>query len=256
MDVSEYMKSKGDKVYERLFSGGDLFLPVSHFWKAKLTEIGCHESKIKIHHMGVDIDRFRFVPRSGVENKAARILSIGRLIEKKGFEYGIRAVARILRKNRNVTYDILGDGPLYNRLSSLIAEQNVSGKINLLGWKDRDEVLELLEGSDLLIAPSVTAARGDMEGIPMVIMEAMSMGVPVISTRHSGIPELIKNGETGILVPERDVEIMCDKIELLINNPELIIKLTKKARQHIESNFNLDKQNMKLIGLYEKLISG
>jgi colanic acid/amylovoran biosynthesis glycosyltransferase len=207
-DVSKYVKEKGDHVYDFLFKTGDLFLPISERAKEKLIQLGCDKQRIAVHRMGVDTSRFLFAPRKPREDGKVRILTIGRLVEKKGVQYGIQALAKALKKYPHLEYRIAGDGPLRTELKSLVNGLNVNGHVKLLGWKRHDEIVELMRSADILLAPSVTSKDGDQEGIPVVLMEALAQGLPVLSTRHSGIPELVRDGEFGFLVPERDLDAL------------------------------------------------
>lgn len=206
------------KAYKELFEVGDLFLPISETWKKKLISLGCDEKKILVHRMGVDLNKFNFRDRHPIEGQKIKLLTVARLIEKKGVEYGIRAVARILKEGKNVEYNIVGDGDLREELEQLIRELNASDNIKILGWREQKGVINLMEESHLFLAPSVTAKSGDSEGIPVVLMEALAMGLPVLSTLHSGIPELIEDGKTGFLVPERDVDALAAKLLFVLEN--------------------------------------
>ncbi len=253
-DLSTYLQAQGNQIYNLLFSKGDLFLPVSRYWKEKIIKMGCDEKKTEVHHMGIKCDSFQFSLRSRDDNDFIRLVSVARLTEKKGLKNSIQAFSALFKKNQNIIYRIVGDGPLRDELEELIGKLGLRGKVELIGSKKRDDVIKILNTSDIFIAPSVTASNGDMEGIPMVLMEAMAMGLPVISTNHSGIPELILNGETGFLVPERDVKALSKKIDYLLRHPEILPTVTTNARRFVEHHFNIDKQNDKLLQYYEHLL--
>lgn len=253
-DMSLHVKKHGTNVYHRLFKDGDLFLPVSYFWKTKLIEWGCQDSKIIVHNMGINADKIDFSDRPAENHQSKNLLSIARLTEKKGLLYSIKAVSRLLKQNVKLSYTIIGDGELKNDLNRLITELGVQNQIQLVGWKNRYEVLEYIKMTDILIAPSVMAQNGDMEGIPMVIMEAMAAGIPVISTFHSGIPELIKDNETGFLIPEKNPEMLAKKIMFIINNQGHIKTVIQNARKYIETHFNIKIQNDKLLQIYKNLL--
>jgi colanic acid/amylovoran biosynthesis glycosyltransferase len=123
-----------------------------------------------------------------------------------------------------------------------------------LGSKDQDEVLHYLHKADIFIAPSVMAEDGDIEGTPTVIMEAQTLEIPIISTLHSGIPEVVEDGITGILVPERDVNVLADKITYLIDHKELWTDFGCAGRKHVEKFFDIDKLNDKLVEYYYQII--
>ncbi len=120
----------------------------------------------------------------------------------------------------------------------------------------QDEVAELLRDSHILLAPSVTAADGDQEGIPVALMEAMSLGMPVVSTYHSGIPELIQDGVSGFLVPEREVDALADRLQYLLEHPQRWPELGRAGRRAVEEHFNIDKLNDRLADIYQQLIGG
>jgi colanic acid/amylovoran biosynthesis glycosyltransferase len=204
--------------------------------------------------MGIDGNSFKFHPKISIKNKKViNVLSIARLIEKKGLEFSIKAIAKTLKTFSNIKYTIIGDGLLRSNLQNLLKKLNVEDKIDIVGWKNRKEVIGALENTDIFLAPSVTASNGDMEGIPVVLMEAMAIGIPVISTMHSGIPELIKNRETGFIVPERDIDAISKIIEKMLINKFDLSTITKNARTLVEKKFNVNKQVDELVELYKNL---
>jgi colanic acid/amylovoran biosynthesis glycosyltransferase len=255
-DLSMYTSEKGNEVYDSLFKAGDFFLPVSERFKEKLIQLGCEKKRIAVHRLGVDTSRFLFTARKPGEDGKVHILTVARLVEKKGVQYGIQAVAKVLKKHPHVEYKIAGDGPLRSRLQSLIDGLNVNGQIKLLGWKRQEEIVELMRNADILVAPSVTSKDGDQEGIPVVLIEALSQGLPVLSTQHSGIPELVRDGEFGFLVPERDVNALAEKLEYLIEHPERWSKMGQAGRDYVTRYYNIDKLNDQLVNLYQRLLDG
>ncbi len=255
-DVSTYINEKGDNIYESLFKAGDFFLPISERWKEKLIKLGCEKQRIAVHRMGVDTSRFAFTPRKPGENGKVHILTVARLVEKKGVQYGIRAVAKVLKKYPHVEYRIAGDGPLRSELQSLINALNIDGHVRLLGWKPQEEIVELMRNAHILLAPSVTSKSGDQEGIPVVLMEALSQGLPVLSTQHSGIPELVRDGEFGFLVPERDVNALAEKLEYFIEHPEIWPEMGRAGRDYVARYYDISKLNDQLIQLYQRLLDG
>ncbi|MGV2831203.1 glycosyltransferase [Myxosarcina sp. GI1(2024)] len=211
------------------------------------------KKKIIVHHMGINCDDFAFIPREPTADSSTKLVSVCRLVEKKGIEYAIRAVAKLARSRRNIEYNIVGDGELKPKLQELITELNIGDRIKLLGWKQKTEVIDLLNNSDLLLAPSVTARNGDREGIPVALMEAMAMGLPVISTLHSGIPELVEHGVSGFLVPERDSDAIAEKLEYFLEHPEVWTEMGKAGREIVTQNYNIDKLNNRLVEIYQDL---
>ena len=192
-------------MYDELVKAGDLFLPISDFFKQKLIDEGCDPAKIVVLRDGIDVSRFEFRARCRAESEPTRLLFIGRLEPKKGIFFATRAVANAVQSWRKVVFDIIGDGALRGDLERLVAEEGIADAVNLHGAQPQDQVLAHLRDAHVLIAPSVTAPNGDQEGIPNTVKEGMAVGLPVLSTLHSGIPELVENGVSGFLVPEHDV---------------------------------------------------
>ncbi len=241
--------------YDELFAKGDRFLPVSESLKEMLVARGCDEARIRVLHSGINCDRFRFRPRSRSAGGPVEILTVARLVEMKGVIYGIEAVAGLLASGRSIRYRIAGDGPLRQRLESRISELGVAEHVHLLGWVDHGALTALMEESHLLLAPSVTAANGEQEGIPNVVKEAMAMGMPVVSTYHSGIPELVEEGVSGYLAPERDVERLEAVLAMLIDHPERWPAMGKAGREKVEADFDMESLNNELVSLYRSLLS-
>ncbi|PZO21117.1 MAG: colanic acid biosynthesis glycosyltransferase WcaL [Leptolyngbya foveolarum] len=255
IDLTSYISSFGQDTYARLFEYGNLFLPISERWEQRLIELGCDHNKINIHHMGVDCEKFVFKHRNLEENSQVRLISIARLVEKKGIEYAIRAIAQLVKVYPNIHYTIIGDGLLRQNLEDLAKELQIEQQVDFLGWREHREVIDILDRSNILLAPSVTSREGDQEGIPVTLMEAMAMGIPVISTWHSGIPELVKDKISGYLVAERDIDALAQKIECLINQPEVYSSMSLQGRMCVEKSYDLDRLNDQLVNIYTKLLS-
>ena len=252
-DVSWQLKAHGDDVYRRLFATGDLFLPISEHWRTRLVELGCPAERVKVHRMGIDPQRFELLERRVVPGQAVELISISRLVEKKGVEFGIRAVGHLVARGRDVRYTIIGDGPLRTSLEELIARLDLGERVTLAGARDHDAVHAALARAHIAVAPSVTSREGDQEGIPVSLMEAMAMGMPVVSTVHSGIPELVRDGVTGRLVPERDVDALARALADLIDHPETWPAMGRAARAHVVEHFAIDALNDRLVALLREV---
>jgi colanic acid/amylovoran biosynthesis glycosyltransferase len=256
-DITRYLLKKENDVYTELFEKGDLFLPISEHWKRKLIELGCQEGKIKVHHMGINCDKFFYHHREMGPEKRVQIVSIARLVEKKGIEYAILAINSLqLPDGFGIVYTIIGDGPRMDAISNLIEKSDDLKKVKLLGWRQQSEVINILNEAHIFLAPSVTASDGDQEGIPVSIMEAMAVGLPLISTYHSGIPELVDNEKTGFLVAEKDVSALAEKIDYLIRNSESWSLIGRAARNRVEAMFNIHTLNATLIKTCQEISLG
>ena len=257
-DMSAELNRKGRDFYNLLFRFGELFLPVSEMWARRLLELGCDPARIAVHHVGIDCSRNEFrarrlEPRS---NAPVRLISVGRLVEKKGHKYALQALAR-LRKERpdlSIKLDIVGDGALLDDLKKEASDLQVEGIVTFHGGLSHSRTLTLLDEASIFVLPSVTAEDGDMEGIPVSLMEAMARGLVVISTFHSGIPELVENGVNGFLVPERDVAALADAIEQSVKNAPRWPDLLRAGRETVEAEFDRRKLGDRLIELYRGLL--
>ena len=252
-DVTTYLEVHPG-FYRSVFREADLFLPVCEFLKDRLIQEGCEEKKIVVHYDGIDCSKFEYLPRGRASGEPIRVLTIARLVEKKGVAFAIEAVARLLSTGEQIDYTIAGDGVLREQLQQMIERLGIERQVRLVGAKTHEEVNELLAQSHVLIAPSLTAASGDQEGIPNVLKEAMASGLPVISTFHSGIPELVHHGVSGMLVPERDAVSLADALAYLIRHPEVCKAMGQAGRRQVEQKFDTNSLNKELEKLYQKMI--
>jgi colanic acid/amylovoran biosynthesis glycosyltransferase len=253
-DVHFYPRRHGPRVYQPLFNQGDLILALSQTMKSDLAAMGCLVDKLRVHHIGIDLAQFAFTPRQPPADNVLRLVSIARLVEKKGLEYAIKAVAQVAAGGQKLVYNIIGDGEMRPFLEDLAAKLNLAGTVNLLGWKTQTEVLDILQQSHILLSPSVTASYGDQEGTPVALMEAMAMGMPVIGTTHSGIPEMIRDNECGYLVPERDSVALGHAISRLAREASRWTAMGRAGRSNVEQHFEKGTLCEQLIAYYRELI--
>lgn len=251
LDASQYILENGQDCYNRLFKRVDLITTPSREMQEVLLSIGSDLRKMVVHHCGVDTKVFYPQKRKATNDKI-RLLSVGRLVEKKGIEYSIKAFAKL--NTKNVIYDIIGEGPLEKSLSHLIYELGISDKVRLLGAKTSEEIVEELRKTDIYVLTSVTAANGDKEGLPVTLIEAQSSGIPVVSTYHAGIPELVTDESSGFLCNEKDVLKIAESLDKLIRSYELREKFSQNARNKVIEEFDIEKLNDKLYEYYITLI--
>jgi colanic acid/amylovoran biosynthesis glycosyltransferase len=248
-DVTNYPRRFRGNHYAELFAHGDLFLPISARWNAQLEAMGCPREKIRVHRMGIDLRNFP-ARATRPASPVVRLLSVSRLVEKKGIGDAIRAVARCAVP---VEYVVAGDGPLRAELEALARELNVAPRVRFVGAQMREQVAALLAEADVFVAPSVTAADGDIEGIPVSIMEAMAAGLPVVSTHHSAIPELVGDGVTGMLVPERDVGALARCIDALASDVLRRERMGAAGRARVAESFEIGALTAQLEAHYRAL---
>lgn len=240
--------------FSELLRNGDLFLPVSRDFRQRLIEAGAPPERVVVHRSGIDLRRFPFNPRPPRET-GARLLFVGRLTEKKGVVYLLEALARLIASGRELELNIIGSGPLQDALRAKSRDLGLDQHVHFDGALSHDEVVAALERSHALVAPSVTAADGDQEGIPNVLKEAMACGLPVVATHHSGIPELVEDGVTGFLAPERDVVALADRIAWLLDDPSRRLELGMAARRRVEREYDTERLNDELVDLYRCAIA-
>jgi len=246
-DLSRLLKERKPDFYARLFARGELMLPLSNFFRERLLSIGCPPEKIRVQRLGVDTTRFAFRARGRAAGAPTRFVSVARMVEKKGLETGLQAFALLEKDVPDVTWHIVGDGPLRPRLEEMRRTLALEERVVLHGAMPREAVREVLDESHILLAPSVTAANGDQEGTPVAIMEGMAAGLPVISTRHSGIPELVQDGVTGLLVPERDPEALAQALRQLALSPERWAEMGRRGRAVVEQEYDVKVLNDRLV---------
>jgi len=252
-DTEKYLR-RNPGAYDELLAEGDLFLPVCDSFAQWLRAHGCPPDRIRVIYSGIDCGFFKFRPRRKMPDEPVRLLTVARLVPKKGVRYAIEAVAGLLAEGKDLSYTIIGDGPLREELEDLVESRRLRGRIDLAGWKDRQEVLRYMEKSHIMITPSLTAADGDCEGIPNVLKEAMAMGMPVVGTYHSGIPELVRDGVCGLLAKEGDAADLKRCIARLVSEESKWEEYGKNGRRIIEERFDNRKVNQQLLESYCRLV--
>ena len=209
---------------------------------------------VKIHRVynGVDLSRFR-PAESGPG--APIIISIGRLIEKKGFSDLIAACGVLRARDRAFECRIIGEGPLQERLSAQIADEGLTDAVRLIGPQTQAEIATQLAGVSLFVLPCTRDSDGGMDNLPTVIMEAMAAGLPVISTPLAGVPEMVQDGSNGYLVPERDPAALAAAIEKLIDDPERARRLGARGREIAREKFSIEESARQLRALFLEGVS-
>ncbi|PPS41156.1 glycosyltransferase [Chroococcidiopsis sp. TS-821] len=227
------------------------FIAVSQFIQDKLLEKKYPEEKIIQHYIGVDTTKFS----PGKKAAERYILCVGRHTHKKGIDTLLRAFAQVARKHSDVNLIQVGTGALTEELHALAKALGLEQRIRFLGAQTHEKVLNLMRGAEIFALASQTAPNGDCEGLPIVLNEASACGIPVVSTKHSGIPEAIIDGETGFLVSERDYMALADKLDIILSNPDLGTKMGRQGRKLVCEKFDLHKQTLKLEAIYDSLVA-
>ncbi|NVO57340.1 glycosyltransferase [Rhodobacteraceae bacterium B1Z28] len=246
-DVSvEYQRDAMSR-FRNLFAEGDLHVTVNAQFGGCLVECGAPKARVETRHLGIPVSKYPFSTPSF--HTPMRFLSVCRLVQKKGLGTAIEALALLRDRQPDIDwrYDIGGDGPLLDELRAKVMRKHLQDRITFLGALPHQNVLRRMTDADVMLVPSCTADDGDQEGIPVTLMEAMALGTLVCTTRHSGIPELVEHGETGLLSDERDAEGLYRNILFLAQDSDWATILADAARHKILSDFNEDRQNLQFL---------
>jgi colanic acid/amylovoran biosynthesis glycosyltransferase len=238
-----------------LFDSVPVVLARSRSLADRLIKFGCAPEKIRINRTGIPLGEFPFTPRDPPRDNAWRILQACRLIDKKGVASAIRAFAVFATKFPNAEFVIAGKGPLQPELEALAQRLNVAPKVHFCGFLSQKDLRWLYEHSDIFIHPSETPPDENQEGVPNSILEAMATGLPVIATRHGGIPEAVKENVNGFLSEELDWENLGRSMIALANSPELYMRCARAAREAVAANFDQARTIHDLEQTYEEVIS-
>jgi len=258
-----YDASLSDETYRQDFAGrrylarrenlkiaATSVLAVSKFIAERLIGQGFPSEKIRVHYIGVDTEKFK--PQCD-RPREKKVLFVGRLVEKKGCEYLIRAMEPIQKEMPDVELIVVGDGPLRNSLQQL-AESSLR-RFSFTGALPPEKIRPWMTRAMVLCTPSVVATSGDAEGFGMVFIEAQSSGLPVVSFSSGGIPEAVRHGESGYLAPEKDWRMLSGYISKLLGDPGLWASFSVAGRKLVKEAFDLRVQTGKLERIYEEAIA-
>jgi glycosyltransferase involved in cell wall biosynthesis len=219
-----------------------------------VVDLGCDERKIEVQHTGIPLDEFPFRERSLRQNGEWRFVQAGRLIEKKGLPVTLRAFASFLKRYPNATLTIAGEGPLLGQLLDLARELKIDNRVSFTGFISQEQLRQLYYASHIFLHPSETGPDGNQEGIPNSMLEAMASGLPVFATQHGGIPEAIKNGESGVLVREHNHEELGRGLLDAVQDPGFLSRIARTGAEVVRKNFDLTAQARRLEDIYLRLI--
>lgn len=228
--------------YKDLVKHGAGYFAVCGFLAEELKKLGFPEKKIHVLYGGLDLNLYPFYERSLPKDGEIRILSVARLVEKKGFLTLLKAFQRIQDEFPRTTLHIIGKGKDEEKIRLFIEENQLTDRVFLRGSMDSQQISRELRDAHLFCLASETSQDGDVEGIPNALKEAMASGLPVVSTFHGGIPELLEHKKTGYLVPEKDDLKLAQGLKFFLDHPRVWERCTRSARQVIDDKFDLLKQ--------------
>ena len=244
----------GGQIYRRLFCQGDCFLAISQANREHLIRFGADPEKIKYHPVGIDLGQF--TSSSGEANvttnrEVIHVLTVARLVKEKGLDEGIQAVARLLHENPTlrIQYQIVGDGPEKPRLLRLVDELKMGDTVKFLGPQEHGNVLATMRQAHIFFLPSRE------EVLPVVLMEALASGLPVVATLAGSVAEIVQDELSGYLVPPGDIHLMMLKLKFLLEHPEQWREMGIKGRAIVADRFDIKKLNKRLVEIYKILIS-
>jgi colanic acid/amylovoran biosynthesis glycosyltransferase len=250
-DINGYPRRYGEGVYRALYDRADALTCGSRFIRDKLVANGCPAQKIRVLPVGLRMEDY---PETDSPREEGMILSVGRLVEVKGFRYAVEAFAAIRRRFPKAHYVIAGGGPDRAMLEGLARELGVAEGLSLLGDLSDTEVAALYRRASVFVLPSVRASNGAEEGQGLVLQEAQASGLPVVSTLVGGIPEGVVEGETGFLVPEKDPAALAERIGELLGNASLRERMGRKGRAFVSETYDIKRLSSRLIGLYNEIL--
>ena len=225
----------------------------SEFQRNLLISQGYDKTKIVTMYGGINLKNIPFIRRK-INEEDIRIISAARFVEKKGFETTLNFFYEVRKKYCSAKLTLIGNGKEKEQIKALIQKLNLTHSVKVLDFMEHHSFIKELYDHHIFVLPSKTAKNGNREGIPNVIKEAMASGMPVISTYHAGIPELIEDGETGFLVDENDCNGIAKKFEWILKNNRKTFEICSNARMCVEKKFDSIKNTNKLELLYDKVL--
>ena len=248
-DITKYDNAIAQSRASRhFFERVDRVIAVSRYIARTALERGCPESKLVQHYIGIDLEKFT---QQKAESEQPSLLFVGRLVEKKGCTYLLRAMEKLLPQFPEMELTIIGEGGLGRALQREVEERRL--RVDFVGAASPAEIRRQLARSWLFVAPSITASDGDSEGLGMVFLEAQAMQTPVVSFRSGGVVEAVEDGVTGLLCEERDVEQLAENIAALLDNSGLRHNMGQQGRLRVTQHFDIRKQCASLERIYREV---
>ncbi len=223
--------------YASIMREASAIVVVSREMEQQLRSLGCPSPKLHYNCYGIDVEQFR---PSAPERSGKHFLAVGRFVDKKAPHLTIAALHLAWQQDREIKLTMAGDGPLRESAISLAKALGVDGAVDLPGVITQDQVADRLQRSRAFVQHSVVTAENDHEGTPLSILEAMACGVPIVATRHAGIPDVVEDGVSGLLCAEQDVRSMAANMVRLASDPALAGELGRAGRAKAERDLRLE----------------
>jgi colanic acid/amylovoran biosynthesis glycosyltransferase len=233
--------------YQQKLTDAAAVITVSDYNLRYLQETYVATQNVQRIYNGLDLRRFEF---ASPHSRPPKILGVGRLVEKKGFAVLVEACKTLVDRQISFTCDIIGTGEEQANLQAQIVQLGLQEQVKLLGPRPQGELLQTIQSAAVLAAPCVVGGDSNRDGLPTVLLEAMAIGTPCVSTDVTGIPEVVRHGETGLMVPQHDPIALADAIGELLQDPELRLHLATQARQVVEQDFDIHRNAAQLRTLF------
>lgn len=238
--------------YPELFDRAAALVAVSRDMSEQLRSLGAPADRLSVNPCGVDLERFR----PGREPGPPRFVFVGRFVDKKAPHLTVLAFERVVRAVPEARLIMIGDGPLRDACIQLVGALGLESSVELPGHRSHADVAEAMAGARAVVQHSVRSTHGDSEGTPVAILEAGASGLPVVATRHAGIVDAVVDGQTGLLVDERDIEGMAERMIRLAEDAGLAERLGSAARRHIADHYAMSRHIERLWGVLGSAIEG
>ena len=214
---------------------------------------GAAAARVRRVYNGLELDRFPYAePRA----RPRRVVAVGRLVEKKGFGVLLESAALLAARGVDFTLDLIGSGPLEAPLQQRAAQPDLAGRVRLRGPQPQAEIARAVSEAAVFAAPCVVGQDGNRDGLPTTLLEAMALGTPCVSTDVTGIPELVRDGETGLVVPQNDAAALAAALERLLADAALRVTLAARARRRIEEDFDARRNSARLRQIVAEIHAG
>lgn len=252
MSVYEFL-SKYNNDYQKLFNKAAAIIVVSEKMKNRVIEMGANENNVFLIPCGADIEKFNL--RKNDAKDGQTLLFVGRFVEKKGPDFLIKAISLLKESFSDIKLYMVGNGKLINKCKFLCQELNLNKNVEFLGLQTHDNVAKLMSEADVYVQHSIKAESGDEEGTPVSVMEAMASGLPVVSTFHGGIPDVVRHKYNGYLVAEKDFVKMSKYLNKLLSDKSLMRKMGERSRKLALENLSVKKRIADIDKVFNKVLS-
>jgi colanic acid/amylovoran biosynthesis glycosyltransferase len=248
--------------YKELFEQVDYILCEGNHMASCIEKLGCSSRKIRVHHLGVVVNDLEFRPRVWNKFEPLKILIAASFTEKKGIPYALEALGRF-QHELPLQITIIGDASRdaesqaeKQKIMAIIAKHKLQSVVSLMGYQTYRNLISTAYDHHIFLSPSITASNGNTEGgAPVALIEMAATGMPIVSTTHCDIPEVVKHDLTGLLAAERDIEGLVAHLRWLVEHPDQWERMLVAGRQHVEEEYNAKVQGQRLARIYQKAVS-